>query len=248
MLGWWRFLAWWAPPSLGGPRNVPRPVILSLRAACGQGRGPAVMDTAAPSGMCTSGRGARLPGPCRDHNHLLAAGSPCSSELRPGGLSAGDQQRTEGNLRKFRRVADAATHVTSRVLSLLREERAAKRWSGQTLRGCGFCCCHRPLGLFWVLPSSRLPPRPPCVALIALEINKASPTTRRLHRPHQSFVVGDYFFPRSFCCLHLGQDWGSRSRGGSRAWGFVSPISFPRPSSKGWSLKRAEAGAARASG
>lgn len=79
--------------------------------------------------------------------------------------------------------------------------------------------------------------------------NKQSfPHNPRLHRPHQSFVVGDYSFPRSFCCLHLGQDWGNRSRGGSRAWGFESPVSFPRPSSKGWSLKRAEAGAARASG
>ena len=57
-----------------------------------------------------------------------------------------------------------------------------------------------------------------------------------------------WLFPSSvLSCLHLGQDWGNRSRGGSRAWGSVSPISFPRPSSKGWSLKRAEVGAARAS-
>ena len=34
----------------GGPRNAPRPVILSLCAACGWHRGQAVMDTAGPSG------------------------------------------------------------------------------------------------------------------------------------------------------------------------------------------------------
>ena len=104
----------------GGPRNAPQPAILSLPAACGQGRGPAVMDTATPSGTPASECGAQLPGPCLDHSHLLAARPPCSSELGPGGLSAGDQQRTEGNLWKFQRVADAANHVTSRVLPFLR--------------------------------------------------------------------------------------------------------------------------------
>ena len=59
-----QFLAWWALPSLGGgPRNAPQPAILSLPAACGQGRGPAVMDTATPSGTPASECGAQSQDP-----------------------------------------------------------------------------------------------------------------------------------------------------------------------------------------
>ena len=122
---------------------------------CGQGRGQAVMDMARPSGTRASGCGARLPGPCREHSRLLAARPPCPSDLGPRGLSAGDQQCTEGNLRKFRWVADAATYVTSCVFPA----RGAKRWSGQTLLGCGFCCCQT-LGLLWFCPPGSLPDLP----------------------------------------------------------------------------------------
>lgn len=90
-----------------------------------------------------------------------------------------------------------------------------------------------------VLPS-RLPPRPPWDILVALETNKASP--HHLHHPHQSFVVDDCFAPRSSCCLQLGQDWGNRSRGGSREGDLCLPFrSLVRP-------PNAEEGAARASG